>query len=156
MSQHFDSVWYANQKRIESIIKIIVFNDRGTLDVHSGKINFKGKKHDISMSNIVKVSLSRQRIPWVVYIIINIIFVPTFILQYSDRFNIWYALAVLVLANLAGMLVAISTKWILVEYDDESGQRCKTYLSDGSKLGWGGIFGGTKRLYQILETESSR
>lgn len=40
--------------------------------------------------------------------------------------------------------------WVHVNFTDESGQSGEAYLSDGSLAGWGGIFGGAKRLDRAL------
>ncbi len=40
-------------------------------------------------------------------------------------------------------------KWVKMVFDSAEGQR-SVYIKDGSLLGWGGIFGGTKKLYEVI------
>jgi hypothetical protein len=39
--------------------------------------------------------------------------------------------------------------WVGVEYD-EAGSRHIAYFADGGMLGWGGLLGGTKRIYDAV------
>jgi hypothetical protein len=64
MSQQFASIWYATREKIESVTKFVVFSDRGSLDVFSDQIQYRGKKFTLSVRKVVAVSMISQRIPW--------------------------------------------------------------------------------------------
>lgn len=152
MSSQMRSVWFATQDRIQSKRKGIVFDDTGTLQVTTDNLSFVGRKYNIHVSHIHNVSLVQQRIPWVTYIVVNILaLVPMAVYTAQvPTLSVMYILS-LVLLNLAGILIGRSTKWALVVYKDgDQISRC-AYFADGSLFGWRGIFGGTKELYQVLK-----
>jgi len=171
MSQHFASVWYATPERIESMAKFVVFSDRGSLDVFPDRIEYQGKEFAVSMRSVNAVSLTGQRIPWVTYAIVNVPSVGCFVAVMAvmagpaavvwDEFNAGMRVAlvaalmatiiIIIAANLLGLLIAASTKWVAVEYQDESNRWQKAYFADGSLLGWGGILGGTSGLYRAIK-----
>lgn len=151
MSQHFASVWYATPEKIESMTKFLVFNDRGSLDVLPDEIQYRGKKVTVSMRKVIAVSLTSQRIPWVTYAIMNVAVIAYHAVMYSDKLNLGVMAGILVAANLLGLVICASTKWVMVEYQDESNQSQKAFFADGSTLGWGGILGGTTGLYRAIK-----
>jgi hypothetical protein len=61
---------------------------------------------------------------------------------------------ILVVTNLFGLLIGASTKWVKVEYQDESNQSRRAFFADGSLLGWGGILGRTTALYRAIKQHS--
>ena len=151
MSQQFACVWYAPPEKIESMTKFVVFSHRGSLDLLPDEMVYRGKKFTLSIRKVVAVSLSGQRIPWATYAIVNVIVVAYFAVMYSGKLNLSVMAAILIAANLFGLLIGKCTKWVLVVYRDESNESRKAYFSDGSLLGWGGILGGTTRLYQAIK-----
>lgn len=164
MPQQFKSVWYATPEKVNSMTKLIVFSDRGPLDVFQDRVEYHGKTFAISMPNIVAVSLTAQRIPWVTYLLSNIVGIACFAVIFAVRLNrgvggtmLWRNLgviaAILVMGNLIGLLGSTSTKWISVEYKDESNNAQTAYFADGSLLGWGGILGGTSALYRAIQRD---
>ena len=46
-------------------------------------------------------------------------------------------------------------KWVKIEYGD-SATPSVAFLADGSLLGWGGIFGGTRRILEAVEGHSNQ
>jgi hypothetical protein len=157
MEQNFSSVWYATPEKVESITKLIVLSDRGSLAISPGEVHYQGRKLTLSIQKIARVSLERQRIPWVSYIIANIALVAYWAILFSGRLNdvifVGFLAMALLAANLLGLLVGVSTKWILIEYEDESGQTQRAYFAEGSMFGWGGILGGTTRLFNAIEAQ---
>jgi len=151
MGQQFASVWYATPEKIKSMTKLVVFSDRGSLDVLPDQIQYRGKKFTFSMRKVVAVSLTRQWIPWVIYAIVNVAVVAYFAVKYQANLNLGVMAAILIACNFLGFLIGASTKWVLVEYQDESNQSRKAYFADGSLLGWGGIFGGTTGVYRAIK-----
>jgi hypothetical protein len=39
--------------------------------------------------------------------------------------------------------------WVKVEYEIQ-GSRHKAFFADGGSLGWGGVLGGTKRMFEVV------
>ena len=152
MSQRFPTVWYATPKKFESMTKLVVFSDQGALEVSPEQVYYRGKKAVLSLRKTVGVSFSRQRIPWVTYAVINIAAVAYFADTISDLLFLSGIIAILVVGTLlVGFLVGASTKWVAVEYEDESHQHRMAYFADASSLGWGGILGGTAALYHAMK-----
>ena len=130
MEQWDSSVWYATPEKFNSRTKLIVFNDRGSLEFFAGEMQFQGGKYDLFIRNIGNVSLCRQRLPWVSYLIVNI---PNIVIAVGLAAALSYIAvlaaiavvgffaAIVITTNLLGILVAMSTKWIQVEYEDEFG-----------------------------------
>lgn len=150
-TQNFPKVWYASAKRIGSIWKFLVFDDIGSLNICDSILEFKGRKNNIQINNIRSVSIVKQKINWGVYLIVNILAIFYIYLFFLKL--ILGALIVLLLANIEGLLIGSNTKWILVEYLDQSNKPKKAYFADGSMFGWSGIFGGTKEIYNILKSK---
>ena len=65
------------------------------------------------------------------------------------------AIVILVFANAIGLVVSLKTKWVHVAFRDAAGQPGEAYFADGSTMGWGGILGGTQRLFEKLKGTSS-
>jgi xanthine/uracil/vitamin C permease (AzgA family) len=56
----------------------------------------------------------------------------------------------LLFTNGLGLLVGLSTKWIMVKYKNQENNEKKAYFADASGAGWLGIFGGTQKIYEQL------
>jgi hypothetical protein len=130
------------------MVKFIAMDDRGSFAMSSDGIQFVGRKLNLTVTRIVAVSLTRQRIPWPSYALLTLVGVPVFAVFFS--LPLAAAAALVIAGDLFGLWVAVSTKWVRVDYKDESDGPQSAYFADGSKLGWGGIFGGTKVLYQAI------
>ena len=130
------------------MVKFIATDDRGSLAMSSDGIQFVGRKLDVTVTRIVAVSLTRQQIPWPSYAVLTLVGVLLFAIIYS--LPLAAAVALVIAGDLFGLWVAVSTKWVRVDYQDESGSRRSAYFADGSKRGWGGIFGGTNVLYRAI------
>ncbi len=55
---------------------------------------------------------------------------------------------VLVLSNALGLMIAYKTNWVHLVYGTDHKE---LYLADGSMFGWGGIFGGTARIFKDMK-----
>jgi hypothetical protein len=150
MNQAFPTVWYATPARVRSITKWIVFDDRGPLEISGSGLQYKGKHYGVAATQILSVKLTRQSIAWVSFLIANALIVAYFLYLSPNRDQPVFLVSILIIANLFGLSVGMGTKWIQVEYEDASGQAHTAYFADGSALGWGGIFGGTSKLYHAL------
>lgn len=147
MDWNLATVWYATRKRVESTTKLIVFDDRGKLEQSGGKLRFTSKKHTMEMSGLSAIELTGHRTNWVIYTIVNVLLIPYFWLVGTP---IVAAIVILVLANALGLLVSLKTKWVHVAFRDDAGQPGEAYFADSSMMGWGGILGGTQRLFEKL------
>lgn len=169
MAELFPSVWYATPDRAGSLTKLVVFDDAGSLAVAPQGCAFSGKNGRIDVGGISAVSLSRQRLPWGTYALVNAVTVPVLalpvwlLLGSRPELAVGWGLALvaglvclLVAGNALGVLVGISTRWVVVEYADEHGQARRAYFADASGFGWGGIFGGTQRVYRALASSTGR
>jgi hypothetical protein len=141
------TVWYATRKRIESTTKLIVFDERGKLEQSGDKLRFTSKKRTIDMSDLSAIELTGHRTNWVIYTIINVLLIPYFWLVGTP---VIAAIVIVVFANAIGLLVSLKTKWVHVAFRDAAGQPGEAYFADGSTMGWGGILGGTQRLFEKL------
>lgn len=148
MNLQFASVWYATPAKVNRMVKFIATDDRGSLAMSSDGIQFVGRKLNLTVTRIVAVSLTRQQIPWPSYAVLTLVGVLLFAIIYS--LPLAAAVAIVIAGDLFGLWVAVSTKWVRVDYQDESDSRRSAYFADSSKRGWGGIFGGTKVLYQAI------
>jgi hypothetical protein len=152
VSPRFASVWYATPEKVHRKVKFIAMDDRGSLAMSPDGIQFVGRKLNLTVRRIVAVSLVRQQIPWPSYAVVTLVGVPLIAMIYS--LPLAAAVALVVAGDLFGLWVAVSGKWVRVDYQDESGSRRSAYFADGSKFGWGGIFGGTKVLYRAIVDHS--
>jgi len=137
----FPQVWFADEKRNLSVTKMVVFSDRGCLEVKPDRLIFKGKKSELQISNIKGVSLARQRINWVAYLIINLILIAYFawLINISPDIYSWpFLLVLLLISDMVGLIVGYNTKWVRVEYSDGNRDN-RAFFADGSSLGWRGV-----------------
>jgi hypothetical protein len=152
MSPRFESVLYATPEKVNRMVKFKATDDRGSLAVSSDGVQFVGRKLNLTARRIVAVSLARQQIPWPSYAVLTLVCIPLFAMIYS--LPLAEAVVLVIAGDLFGLWVAVSTKWVRVDYQDESGSRRSAYFADGSKRGWGGIFGGTNVLYRAIVDSS--
>jgi len=142
-------VWYATRRRIESMTKLVVFDDRGSLELSAGKLRFAGKKGTLEMSDLADFAITRQSVNWVTYAIVNVLLIPYFMFLETP---LPLAAGILVAANAVGLVVAFRTKWIHIAFRDGAGRPGEAYFCDASSMGWGGIFGGTQKLFERLKS----
>ena len=151
---NFPNVWYASEEKIKSASKRIVFDNAGSFNISESKLEFKGGGNyiQIEKSNIKNILITKQKINWITYAIINISLILWFFFVYvfSVKSTLTFVVILLVL-NGFGLLINTSTKWILIEFNDQNGNLKKAYFANGSLLGWSGIFGGTQKLYHSIK-----
>jgi len=147
----FPSVWYASEEKIKSASKLVVFDDRGSLDISGANIQFTGKKNNIQInkSAVKNISITRQKINWITYLIVNVLSIVYFIFT---GMNIIFLIILLVIGNGFGLLINSSTKWVLIEYLNQNRNLRKAYFANGSMFGWSGLFGGTQKIYDFIRS----
>ena len=98
-SNTFGTVWYLPEENRWRDMKMLAMRDTGTLVVNDDSLVFNGKKEELRIANIKKISYGKQG---------------------RDFIN----------------------NWVKIDYQDG----LIAFFADGSWLGWGGIFGGTKKI----------
>ena len=155
MSQLFDRAFYATPKTVSGLLMFKDYDDRGSLYVSPGGIQFVGRKVDFSVHKVVAVSLVRQQIPWLSVAVVNSILVAVLVALWSatasDLSSLLHDLAPLIAVNLVVLLVHARDKWVKVDYEEEPNTRQSVCFSDSSMRGWRGLFGGTKDLYRAIQ-----
>jgi hypothetical protein len=160
---HYATVWYAAPERAASRSKFRGYDDRGSLDISSSGLIFIGGKQRLPMGDIRAVTWTRHSIPWVTYMLAQVFMSWCYVLFYYvmqpdlaelTTFRVEVSLILIAVAVLGSTLVAVlihvNTPWVLVEYLDVSNQVRQAYFKDASGFGWGGILGGTWRMYQAI------
>jgi hypothetical protein len=142
----YRAVWYASKDKIESVTKFIVFDDRGTLAVAPGRLRYAGRKHAFDIADILEVGMVKQRVNWVTYVVT--VSIASVYLLFQGFSPIATAL-IMALAVGLGALIGANTKWVRVSYRGGDGTE-EAFFADGSLLGWGGLFGGTTRLFNAI------
>lgn len=153
LTRSFGKIWYATPERIASAFKFVVFSDRGWLEASPDLMNFSGNKEHFDMGQITSVSLVRQKFAWG-NSLITLVFIGVWLytLQLRSYRGSSTTPIVAIAAFVFGTAVSLSTRWVRVEYTDEMGVQQVAFFADGSALGWGGILGGTRRLYDELSS----
>ncbi len=141
----FRAVWYAGRDKVESVTKFIVFDDRGTLTVAPGRLRYLGRKNSLDIADVLDVSTVKQRVNWVTYVIT--VSIASVYLLFQGFSPTAIALIMAVAVGL-GALIGANTKWVRVTWRHGGGK--EAYFADGSLLGWGGLFGGTTRLFNAI------
>jgi xanthine/uracil/vitamin C permease (AzgA family) len=134
------------------MVKYRAMDDRGSLAMAADQIQFMGRKSYISVSKVAAVSLVPQQIPWPAHAVMTLLAIPLGLVLLH-----WYVAvtaALIIAIDVLGLLIAISTKWVRVDYQDESGARRTACFADGSMFGWGGLLGGTSELYRAIASHS--
>lgn len=154
----FKNVWYATEKRAKSASKLLVYDDVGSVEIRNGTFEFLGSTIGIRIDEINRIYLGRQKVNWLTYLIGMVIFVPIsylcylplkFIAGINSNFLVW----LWIIAIVFGLVVGISTKWVVIEHKDSNGVTVKSYFADGASHGWKGVFGGTQRMYHRLKND---
>ena len=165
MSFEAAEVWYATDQRARSAHKVFVYDDIGSIVVCANRIEFHGQQARLVISPVDGLNLKRQSWNWVMYLVALLAMSPIYAAW-------WYLLAFfvvspgkyLILGLLALVVVAWvlggSVIWVVAAGRDDGGRPIRVWFASGLHRGWGGIFGGTRRLLQgmrqALESEDYR
>lgn len=124
-------VWYASEEKLKSRTKFIVFDDSGVIETSDETIDFKGPIYtiNISKSQIKNVALVRQKINWIMYLVVNIA-----VLIYITDLDAT-VLMYLIICNILGLMINMNTKWLEITYA-ENGIDKKIYFAGAEMLGW--------------------
>jgi len=144
-----DKVWYCSYDFHNKLFKIIAYEDIGKLNITSTCLKFDGQQRKFLISNdeILDIELINNRIRW-----INLLVINGFSLFYllNASHSILYVLGFMVINNGLYFLIIPSVKWIKITTERKN----VVLLADGRIRGWGGIFGGTRKLFIELEKQS--
>lgn len=152
----FPNIWFADEKRSRGIAKMLAYKDKGSLKIEEDYLEFGGQKLRFRISNINRISIVRQQLPWPSYLLVNILLIIYLLIFrgiFATQIPPVYWILLLLVSNVFGIAVGYSTKWIKIEYTDEQNMPRSAYFADGSSRGWGGIFGGTEKLYREIKPE---
>lgn len=149
------NIWYADEARADSPKKLLVYSDIGTLNLTSSSLQFSGKETELNIGHITKLSLGRQRLNWVSYLIGLLIFVFLDLVLGSGMEMLagtgWVLSKLFVmLAPVCILLFWLPMKWLVVEYVVENEQR-RAYFSHADLNGFKGLFGGNQKLLREIE-----
>ena len=132
MDATFPTVWSATRQRVQSMSKLVVFDDRGSLEESAGKLRFAGKKTQLERGDICAIELTAQTVNWVAYAVVDVAIIVYF----------WYlelplalAVVIFIAANGFGLLIGTQTKWVHVAYRDGAGRTGEAYFADASRMG---------------------
>lgn len=159
MGQKLPTAWYASERRARNSFKLFVYDDQGTLEIGQGQINFIGRKQTLRIGDVRHISLVRQTWNWKMYLLVNILLLPVYFFLYwflnpIVGIEVRTIIVVVIAVNLLGLLIGFSTKWVEIEHGDSKDAFSRSYFADGSRKGWAGIFGGTRKLYELLRHSS--
>ena len=150
----FAQVWYSSETRAKSRTKFIVFDDVGTLMAEQARLEFRGRVHHIEIAPVATPLLVAQHLNTVTHVIAlgvsALIVVPTLAILVQNLWVIGVGLLTLLAVDGAGILLG-RTKWILIRGRNPDGTEVNCYFADGSALGWGGKFGGTRRMFNAIQ-----
>jgi len=142
-----DNVWLSESDRFNKIFKSVVYDQFGTITIHSKEIMFEGNKSTKVLRAPFSIKLVYTRFPLFNFILAIGITMGYCIFRHkSPEFT-----GIVLVADLAVFsILRLQQKWILLEYKGKSKTE-QVYLSDGSIRGWKGLFGGTKKLYSTIK-----
>ena len=164
MEQNFSSVWFATEQQIRSRTRFFNFSDRGSLSFSPEKLQFTGRKYNLRIKDIKTVDIIYPQIPWIsniLSIIFSLIFLGliTWILDGPEAIAMPVAIIFTVYFILFVPFATLIQKvmlWVEVVYADDENVLQKAYFLDGSLLGWGGILGGTLKMYKELRPSARK
>ena len=147
MGEVISGIWYANSRKAHSLLKGTVTSDKGSLELAASRLVFSGHKGTINAQPIAGVRLARQAIPW---LSLGVVTMACIAFLAAIGFSWAAGPLVIVACDATYLVVAISTKWVVVQYLDRDGTEREAYFA---VQGWGGILGGTYRLFaRIMAT----
>jgi hypothetical protein len=148
-------VWYSSESRLRDRSRWIVYDDIGELNVASDSIDFIGRRIQFSLAHVERTRLVHQPIPRTTFLLAStlglLFLLPLAVLLAQSLPVLGVALFVaftLLVSTRMGLVVSRAARWVEVSGVSSSGEVRRCFFADGSRLGWGGIFGGTRRLYE--------
>jgi len=112
------------------------------------KVEFRSGSKVITLESIRSVSLGRQKFNWMIYLKIDSFFL---MFCFLSKGSLLYYLFGLGVGNLIGVVFGwYLVPWIVVEFLEE-GLTQRAFFMDSSYRGYGGAFGGTKKMFRHLK-----
>ena len=141
------TIWLANSERFNKTLKSVAYDEVGFITITEKEFLFEGNKGKRIFKAPFTIKLVYTRFPLFNFILaIGIVIAYGILRHKSPEYTGIMLTTILILFS----LLRLQQKWILVEYKNKS-KTDRIYLSDGSMRGWKGVFGGTRRLYKILQ-----
>lgn len=152
-SNSFD-IWYATDRKFAASFKTPPYSDTGVLKQgSSGLLEFVGSKSTLKMQDVTAIQMTAPPFPFIQFAIVNTLligFSALTIWPSGDAFRTAVSLAFIVLSNVF-LLILFRKKWIEIRYKIGAQPR-NAYFFDASSLGWGGMLGGNKKIFQSLNS----
>ena len=146
------NIWLADPETFNKTLKSLVHDDKGIIQIENEQIIFVGKKGTRKIEDIKEVSLVNSKFNWGnLFVTVLAAIVYGFLNNKSNLFTG----SILVFAILMFLLLMIKQKWIKIYFKDETGSKV-VYISDGSGMGWKGMFGGTEKLFYEIKTATNK
>lgn len=148
------SIWYADEQRANSPLKILVYNDKGSINVNEQGLHFHGATQTFSIDQPLELSLQRQTLNWGSYLIGGAIMVFLDLVigsgmsAYFDTAWVLTKLYVLV-APLCILIFWYPVKWLVVHYTHQ-GQPSKAYFSIGDLSGLKAMLGANAQMQRAM------
>lgn len=153
-TRRFVNVWFATRDTIESAIKLKMFNDSGALEVAVDSLRFSGRKQTLVIRDVADFRLVSQRPNWLAIVIVfaGMAMLAVLAGYLQPGRSLMVDLLVLAAAAVFGIYANSRVRWVRVSYRGDDGAAHEAYFTDGSSYGWGGITGGTRKLFDKLNT----
>jgi hypothetical protein len=151
-AQIFAKTWLATKGRIENAFRFRMSDDTGTLELHDGTAQFRGRKQTLVIHDIINARMVSQRPNWIAIVLMFAVAAPfALVASYLEPSrSLKLDLAVLVVAALYGVYMNSRVKWVCVSYRDKDGILREAFFADGSNFGWGGIRGKTQKICDAI------
>ncbi len=156
MKQIFPRVWFATDKLFNSRTRLINFSDYGSLSIEAGQLQFGGRKRLIKSNAIKSIDLVYAHVPWIsigLTFIALIIFLGFWVSSSREPMEISLMVVPFFFILLPSIILVQKVMlWIEIVFLDDDNILRRAYFLDGSRLGWGGIFGGTLEMYKKMKS----
>lgn len=140
-------IWIAYPERFEKTLKMVVYDEKGTVGFDHNKVLIKSKSNQVELPNDTELAMVRSKFGWGNFSLVMLItLVYPMIRQQSAVFTTMLLLFVIGVF----LFLHLKHKWIKISFIRGTENQV-VYISDSSGDGWGGIFGGTEKLFNQLQ-----
>ena len=147
-----DTIWYSDEKRMNSIWKLVVMEDTGILKIDQDYLIFTGNKSDLKITDVTRTFITKQKpnygAHFISWLICTIVIGYTYLsVIYSMEFFLLFMAIIIILYPVS--LFGFRVYWIGIEYK-RKGMRERVYFTDGSAFGWKNFLKGPDVLFNNL------
>lgn len=148
--EKIEDVWFASEAYASKSDKVKVYESITILFLNYADYTLRIKEPNLFLkfSAVSSVKLTRTKLNWKTYLKFNTIIV---IVGLAAKWPFLYILVNLIIGNALGVFIGwYLIPWIEITYQFD-GAKSKVYINDGSYRGYGGMFGGTVKIYRKLK-----